>query len=82
MSKFPSDAEIARSQALLADVLGPEEVEKLEREAFDLVMDRAMEDRTREGFWRYHRCWRCNDGRRACPQAGQGGCEYPRARND
>jgi len=52
------------------------------RKLLAAVLDNAMEDHSREGYWRYHRCWKCDNGRKPCPQAGQGGCEYPRARND
>lgn len=39
----------------------------------------------REGIFRAHRCWKCDDGRHLdrCPTPHRpGNCGYPRARND
>lgn len=40
-------------------------------------------DPSREGIFRDHRCWKCNDGERPCTDKDSGNvCPYPRARND
>ena len=39
-------------------------------------------DPTKEGFFRYHNCWRCHDGAKPCVQANPRTCDYPHARND
>jgi len=39
-------------------------------------------DGTKLGFFRDHRCWKCQDGRRECVQGNPRRCEYPHARND
>lgn len=42
-------------------------------------------DETKEGMFRDHRCARCNDGAKPCPNGQTGpsrNCEYPHARND
>ena len=39
-------------------------------------------DPTKKGMFRDHRCWKCDDGRLPCAEPNQGGCSYPRARND
>lgn len=32
-------------------------------------------------IWRDHTCWKCNDGKKPCPQGARVGCGYPVARN-
>jgi hypothetical protein len=40
-------------------------------------------DPTREGIFRDHNCWKCDNGKRPCVQREhRGWCEYPHARND
>lgn len=41
-------------------------------------------DPTKEGIFRDHRCWKCNDGEKPCVRKGGHShlCEYPHARND
>lgn len=48
------------------------------------AMERAMgPDNTRQGIFRDHNCWKCQNGKLPCvTPPGQGGCEYPRARNE
>lgn len=36
----------------------------------------------RNPIFRYHNCYRCQDGARACVQGCSTGCEFPHARND
>lgn len=46
-------------------------------------MEEAMgPDNTKEGIFRNHRCWRCDDGRFLCTEGNPRQCDYPRARND
>jgi hypothetical protein len=37
---------------------------------------------TGQGMFRYHRCWRCQDGAKPCVQGNPRQCEFPRAKND
>lgn len=39
-------------------------------------------DPTREGIFRDHNCWRCNDGAKPCVHGHPPNCVYPHARND
>lgn len=39
-------------------------------------------DPTRDGIFRDHRCWRCQDGAQPCAEGAANRCSYPRARND
>lgn len=39
-------------------------------------------DPTKEGIFRDHNCWRCNDGEKPCVNGHPHQCEYPHARND
>jgi hypothetical protein len=48
----------------------------------EMEMERAMFDRAAEGIFQTHRCWRCNDGKKACVEGGHRNCTYIRARND
>lgn len=37
---------------------------------------------SKEGFFRYHNCWKCREGEKPCVNGTPGRCDYPRARND
>jgi hypothetical protein len=39
-------------------------------------------DPTKEGIFRAHSCWKCQDGAKPCVQGSPNRCEYPHARND
>jgi hypothetical protein len=41
-------------------------------------------DPTKEGIFRDHNCWKCNDGEKPCVRKDGHShrCEYPHARND
>lgn len=39
-------------------------------------------DPTREGIFRYHNCWKCQSGKKACVNGSPSRCDYPHARND
>jgi len=45
-------------------------------------VDPRADDPTREGIFRSHNCWRCQDGTKPCAQGHPNRCDYPRARND
>lgn len=63
--------EIERSQARLESLFGK-----------DWLTNGMMDDPSKYGIFRNHRCWKCNDGERPCAQGDPSLCEYPRARND
>lgn len=47
--------------------------------------DAREPDRTRDGIFRDHNCWKCKDGQQLdrCPTPDRpGNCGYPHARND
>ncbi len=44
--------------------------------------ERSENDPTREGIFRDHNCWKCQNGAKSCPHGGAHCCEYPHARND
>lgn len=39
-------------------------------------------DPTKDGIFRDHNCWRCNDGEKPCVHGHPHNCVYPHARND
>ena len=39
-------------------------------------------DPTKEGIFRDHSCWKCDDGAKPCPFGPSHLCEYPHVRND
>lgn len=45
-------------------------------------LDPRDPDPSREGIFRYHNCWKCQDGKKACVNGAPSRCEYPHARND
>ncbi len=49
-------------------------------EALDRFLREATE--SHEGIFATHRCWRCNNGEKACVQFNSHRCGYPRALND
>jgi len=44
--------------------------------------DAREPDHTKKGMFVLHRCWKCNDGARPCPQGNPRQCEFPHARDD
>lgn len=46
------------------------------------LVDPRDPDPSREGIFRDHNCWRCNNGKRPCVKGTPNRCEYPHARND
>jgi hypothetical protein len=47
-----------------------------------LTLDPRDPDRSREGIFVYHNCYRCEHGKKPCVQGGSHRCDNPRARND
>lgn len=48
-----------------------------------LLQEKLMgPDRTKEGIFQDHNCWKCRDGQLPCVAGHPRNCEYPRARND
>jgi hypothetical protein len=45
-------------------------------------VDPREDDPTREGIFRSHNCWKCQDGAKPCVRGATNRCEYPHARND
>lgn len=66
-----TDEEIDRAQARLERLFGK-----------DWLMEGMLDDPSKDGLFRYHRCWKCNDGAQPCVQGQPSRCEYPKARND
>lgn len=49
----------------------------------ELEMDKAMSpDPTREGIFRDHNCWLCENGKLPCLEKDSSRCSNPYARND
>jgi hypothetical protein len=46
------------------------------------LVDSREPDPTKQGIFVYHRCWKCDDGKKPCVQGSPRNCEYPRARDD
>lgn len=36
----------------------------------------------KQGIFRDHSCWKCQDGKKPCVNGSPNRCDYPRARND
>ncbi len=45
-------------------------------------LDPRDPDPSREGIFRDHNCWKCQNGKLPCVQPNNNGCEYPHARNE
>lgn len=47
-------------------------------------MDKYLRDAAtgKDGIFRDHSCWKCQDGKKPCVRRGSNWCEYPHARND
>lgn len=44
-------------------------------------VDPRAPDQTREGLFQTHDCWRCEHGKKPCPNGQPSRCDYPIARN-
>lgn len=51
-------------------------------EADEVGIDPRDPDPTREGVFRHHDCWACQNGTKPCRQGAPNRCDNPRARND
>jgi hypothetical protein len=45
-------------------------------------LDPREPDPSREGIFRDHNCWKCQNGAKPCANGSPNRCEYPHARND
>lgn len=45
-------------------------------------LDPRDPDRTREGMFQYHNCYKCQHGAKPCVNSSPSRCDYPQARND
>lgn len=45
-------------------------------------LDPRDPDRTREGMFQYHNCWKCQHGAKPCVNGSPSRCDFPQARND
>lgn len=75
------------SQLRLLRALTPGWRDMPQDRAYDCMAEKWIDPRdddpTKEGIFRDHRCWKCDDGQRHCPFKGrERDCENLRARND
>lgn len=60
----------------------PEGLHMTEPKAPSVALDPRDPDPTREGVFRHHDCWACQNGTKPCRQGAPNRCDNPRARND